>query len=131
MPLPELRAAISKETQALLAASASRRRSWSSVIRSCSQSNFLPGMESGIYNLSPHQEDYLSPPKSYIDENKIRVQREAQAKIKDLLEYGSEEDFVAAVKSWKKDISQKELLEFIDLYRAARLEKRGLSRRPR
>jgi len=73
----------------------------------------------------------FEPPKSYIDENKIRVQREAQAKIKDLLEYGSEEDFVAAVKSWKKDISQKELLEFIDLYRAARLEKRGLSRRPR
>lgn len=70
----------------------------------------------------------MSPPKSYIDENKVRVQKEAHRKIKDLLEYGSEEDFIAAVKSWKKDITPKELLEFVNLYRAARIEKRGLSR---
>ena len=67
-------------------------------------------------------------PKSYIDENKIRVKREAQSKIKDLLEYGSEDDFIEALKAWKKDISPKELQEFVNLYRIARIEKRGLSR---
>jgi hypothetical protein len=71
----------------------------------------------------------LTSSKSYIDANKVRIQREAQSKIRDLLEYGSEEDFIEALKSWKKDISSKELVEFVNLYRAARIEKRGLSRR--
>lgn len=43
----------------------------------------------------------MSSRKSYIDANKVRVQREARDKIQGLLEYGSEEDFIEAVKSWK------------------------------
>ena len=67
--------------------------------------------------------------KGYIDANKVRIQREARDKIRDLLDYGSEEDFIQALKSWKKDMLPEELAEFVNLYRAARIEKRGLSRR--
>lgn len=74
-------------------------------------------------------EDYRSgPPRSkHIDEEKLRIQREARQRIPYLLEHGSEEEFVAYVKSWKKGkISREDLKEWIKLFHACRAEKRGL-----
>ena len=64
--------------------------------------------------------------RTYIDENKARVQREAKEKLSEILVYGTETDFVAAVKAWKKDIHPEELQEWIKLFRACVREKRGL-----
>jgi hypothetical protein len=64
--------------------------------------------------------------KDHIDREKLRIARNASAKIPDLLEYGSEEDFVAAVKVWKPNIAPAELKELILLFREMHREKRGL-----
>ncbi len=64
--------------------------------------------------------------RKYIDENKVRVKREARAKLAEFLAYGTEQDFVAAIKDWKKDITPAELKELISLFHASVREKRGL-----
>ena len=64
--------------------------------------------------------------KKHIDPEKIRIRRDAEEKLPLLLDYGDEEDFVRAVKAWKKDLLPEELRRLIELFRAARAEKRGL-----
>jgi len=66
--------------------------------------------------------------KEYIDRNKLRVLREAREKLAELLDYGTEEDFVAAVKAWKPDATPDELKDWIRRFHSARREKRGLSK---
>jgi len=68
------------------------------------------------------------PPRDYIDQNKLQLKREAMEKLRNLLEYGTEDDFVAAVKSWRQDITADQLKEWIRLFRDAVREKRGPSR---
>jgi len=63
--------------------------------------------------------------RDYIDRNKLRIQREALEKIGELIETGDEDGFVAAVKSWKKEITPDELKDWIRRFRAACAEKRG------
>jgi hypothetical protein len=69
----------------------------------------------------------------YIDENKIRVKREAKSKIKELLELGheAEAEYVEAIKVWKPDITAEELQERIKQFHASVSEKQqhGLPRR--
>ena len=64
--------------------------------------------------------------KKRLDPEKLRILRDAEAQIQGLLEYGDAEDFVRAVKAWKKDLSPEELRRLISLFHAARAEKRGL-----
>lgn len=64
--------------------------------------------------------------KKHIDENLVRVKREAREKLNFILQYGDEDDFVKAVKSWKEDITAEELQEWIMLFHDCRDEKRGL-----
>lgn len=66
--------------------------------------------------------------KGYIDRNKLRVLREAREKLAELVDYGTEEDFVAAVKAWKPGVTPGELKDWIRRFHSARSEKRGLSR---
>jgi hypothetical protein len=69
----------------------------------------------------------------YIDENKVRIKREAKAKILQLVELGheAEHEFVEAVKKWKPDMSKEELQERITQFHASVSEKQqhGLPRR--
>ena len=64
--------------------------------------------------------------RSHINKDKARLQREAREKLAEILEYGTEEDFVEAVKAWKPEIQPKELQDWIMLFRASVREKRGL-----
>jgi hypothetical protein len=66
---------------------------------------------------------YWRPGREYIDQNKVRVKREARARLSLLLNTENEPAFVAAVKSWKPDVTDEELKEFIELYRASVREK--------
>lgn len=69
----------------------------------------------------------------YIDENKVRVRREARAKILELVELGHEAEpaFVEAIKKWMPDMTKEELQERIKQFHASVSEKqqRGLPRR--
>jgi hypothetical protein len=69
---------------------------------------------------------YAKARKTYIDENKVRVEREAREKLPDILEYGTESDFVEAVKAWKENIPPDELKDWIRLFHVCVREKRGL-----
>ena len=66
--------------------------------------------------------------KDCIDRNKLRVLREARERLAELLDYGTEEDFVVAVKTWKPGVTPDELKDWIRRFHSARSEKRGLSR---
>ncbi len=59
----------------------------------------------------------------HTDKEQLKVKRVARVKIAELLEYGTEEDFVAAVKSWKPDLTPKELKEWVMLFRDAKNER--------
>lgn len=69
----------------------------------------------------------------YIDENKLKVQREVRAKILELVALGheAEPEFVEAVKKWKPNMSREELKERIMQFHASVSEnqQRGLPRR--
>lgn len=67
------------------------------------------------------------PPKELqIDAEAARRKRELAEKLADAVEYGTEEDFVAAVKKFKPDVGREELKAWIMRFHGARREKRGL-----
>ena len=61
-----------------------------------------------------------------IDTDAVRREQEFQQDLSDILEYGTEEDFVAALKIHKPDIGKEELQTLIMQFRGAAREKRGL-----
>lgn len=64
--------------------------------------------------------------RDYYDEERLKAIAEIRRGLSDILEYGTEEDFVELVKKWLKDIAPEDLKEWITLFRAAVREKRGL-----
>jgi hypothetical protein len=67
------------------------------------------------------------PPRSdRTDAEAVRREREFQQDLHDILEYGTEDDFVAALKDYKPDIGKEELQELIMQFRVYVREKRGL-----
>jgi hypothetical protein len=67
------------------------------------------------------------PPKEQrTDAEAMRRKRELAEKLADAVDYGTEEDFVEAVKNYKPEIGNAELKALIMRFRAARREKRGL-----
>jgi hypothetical protein len=67
------------------------------------------------------------PPKEQrTDAEAIRRNKELAEKLAFAVEYGTEEEFVAAVKKFKPDPGKQELKAWIMRFRDARREKRGL-----
>ena len=67
------------------------------------------------------------PPKSErTDAEILRRKRELAEKLAFAVEYGTEDDFVAAVKAYNPDASGGYLREMITRFHDARREKRGL-----
>lgn len=67
------------------------------------------------------------PPKEQrTDAEAKRRKRELALKLADVVEYGNEDDFVAAVKKFKPDVGKEELKAWITRFHAARSEKRGI-----
>ena len=64
--------------------------------------------------------------RDYYDEERLKAISEIRRGLPDILEYGTEDDFVELVKKWLKEISSEDLKEWITLFRAAVREKRGL-----
>jgi len=64
--------------------------------------------------------------RDYYDEERLKAIAEIRRGLPDILEYGTEEDFVELVKKWLKDITPEDLKEWITLFRSAVREKRGL-----
>jgi hypothetical protein len=60
------------------------------------------------------------------DAEAVRCEREFQQDLSDILEYGTEDDFVAMLKIRKPDIGNEELRTLIMQFRVYVLEKRGL-----
>jgi len=56
----------------------------------------------------------------------VRRSRQFQQDMRDILEYGSEEDFVVLVKKEKPEIGKEELQLLIKQFHAYAREKRGL-----
>jgi len=63
------------------------------------------------------------PPK---DAEEARRRREREDQLADIVRYGTEEDFVAAVKTYKPEVTKEELHDLIMQFRAAVREQRGL-----
>jgi hypothetical protein len=67
------------------------------------------------------------PPKEdRIDAEAVRRKKVLAEKLAFAVEYGTEEEFVAAVKEFKSDIRPEELKGWITRFHDARREKRGL-----
>lgn len=67
------------------------------------------------------------PPKEQrTDAEALGRKRKLAEKLADAVDYGTEEDFVAAVKVYKPEIGNEELKTWIMRFHAARREKRGL-----
>jgi hypothetical protein len=67
------------------------------------------------------------PPKSErTDAEVLRRKRELAEKLAFEVEYGTEEEFVAAVKKFKPDVGKEELKDWIMRFHDARRAKRGL-----
>jgi hypothetical protein len=67
------------------------------------------------------------PPKEdRTDADAVRREREFQQDLSDILEYGTEEDFVAMLKIRKPDIGKEELQRLITQFHVYVREKRGL-----
>jgi hypothetical protein len=60
------------------------------------------------------------------DADAVRRERQFQQDLSDILEYGTEDDFVAALKMHKAGIGKNELETLIMQFRAYVREKRGL-----
>ena len=56
----------------------------------------------------------------------LRRRREREDHLADIVAHGTEEDFVAAVKTYNPEVGQEQLRELIMQFRAAVREKRGL-----
>jgi hypothetical protein len=61
--------------------------------------------------------------RSYVDESKVRIKREAEEEIPDIVEYGEEADILAKAKIWNPKITPEELAEISRLYRDAKRER--------
>ena len=66
------------------------------------------------------------PKRDRTDADAVRREREFQHDLSDILEYGTEDDFVAALKMHKPDIGKEELQMLIMQFRVYVREKRGL-----
>jgi hypothetical protein len=67
------------------------------------------------------------PPKEdRTDADAVRRKREFQRDLRDILEYGTEDDFVVALKNYKPDIGKEELRQAIMQFHVYVREKRGL-----
>jgi undecaprenyl pyrophosphate synthase len=67
------------------------------------------------------------PPKSErTDAETLRRKKELVEKLAFAVEYGTEDEFVVAVKEFKPDVEKEELKDWITRFHAARREKRGL-----
>ena len=67
------------------------------------------------------------PPKEdRTDAEAIRRKRELAEKLAIAVEYGTEEEFVAAVKKFKPDVGKENVKAWIMRFHDARREKRGL-----
>jgi undecaprenyl pyrophosphate synthase len=67
------------------------------------------------------------PPKEHrTDAEAVRRKRELAEKLAFAVEYGTEQEFVDAVKKFKPDVEKEELKAWIMRFRDARREKRGL-----
>jgi hypothetical protein len=67
------------------------------------------------------------PPKEdRTDPDAVRREREFRRDLSDILEYGTEDDFVAALKHYKPDIGKEELQQAIMQFHVYVREKRGL-----
>jgi hypothetical protein len=64
--------------------------------------------------------------RDYYDEERLKAIAEIRRALPDLLEYGTEDDFVQLVKQWRKNVTPEELANWIRLFRASVREKRGL-----
>ncbi len=64
--------------------------------------------------------------REYYDEERLKAIAEIRRGLPDILEYGTEEDFVELVKKWLKDITPEDMKEWVMLFRDAVREKRGL-----
>jgi hypothetical protein len=60
------------------------------------------------------------------DTETIRRKKQLSEKLAFAVEYGTEKEFVAAVKKFKPDVSKEELKAWIMRFRDARREKRGI-----
>jgi hypothetical protein len=60
------------------------------------------------------------------DPGEQRRRREREQELAEIVDYGTEEDFVAAVKSYNPQIGSEELRDLIMRFRDAVREKRGL-----
>jgi undecaprenyl pyrophosphate synthase len=66
------------------------------------------------------------PREQRTDAEEIRRKKELAEKLAFAVEYGTEEEFVTAVKKFKPDVGKEELKAWIMRFRDARREKRGL-----
>jgi undecaprenyl pyrophosphate synthase len=66
------------------------------------------------------------PKKDRTDAATVRRKKELAEKLAFAVEYGTEEEFVDAVKKFKPDVGKEELKAWIMRFRDARREKRGL-----
>ncbi len=67
------------------------------------------------------------PPKSErTDADLLRRKKELAEKLAFAVKYGTEDEFVAAVKKFKPDVGKEELKTWIRRFHDARREKRGL-----
>ena len=64
--------------------------------------------------------------KDRTDAEAIRREKELAQKLADIVEFGTEADFVAAVKAYRPETGKEELRELIMQFRAAVRERRGL-----
>ena len=66
------------------------------------------------------------PLEDRIDAELVRRKKKLAEKLAFAVEYGTEEEFVAAIKEFNPDIGKEELKARITQFHAARCEKRGL-----
>lgn len=66
------------------------------------------------------------PTRDYYDEERLKAIAEIRRALPEILEYGTEDDFVALIKKWRRDATPEELADWIRLFRASVREKRGL-----
>ncbi|MGA2905222.1 MAG: hypothetical protein ABSD98_15440 [Candidatus Korobacteraceae bacterium] len=64
--------------------------------------------------------------RDYYDPERLKAIAEIRRALPEILEYGTEDDFVQLVKKWRKNVAPEELTDWIRLFRASAREKRGL-----
>ncbi len=67
------------------------------------------------------------PPKEdRTDQEAVQREKELRRKLADILEFGTEADFVAALKAYRPEVGRQELKALVMQFRAAVRERRGL-----